>query len=265
MIVRFGVVTALVIGSIAHAGVSVAAAPPTPPASGTPAPVVGYPVHMDLSAPLSSIEGAQDQHGSARGNDRAAKGFRSPGQAPVAGSAPVQPVVGSAPALSTSWDGVGQGFVGPAGTFTVNGAPPDPNGAVGPNHYVQTVNTNFAIFNKTGTVLYGPVAINTLWSGFGGGCQIDNDGDPTVMYDPIANRWLISQFAVTTTHYLNCVAVSTTPDPTGSYFRYSYSYSAFPDYPKFGLWPDSFYVSFNMFTGARPTPVRGPAATTARR
>jgi hypothetical protein len=65
----------------------------------------------------------------------------------------------------------------------------------------------------------------------------------------MADRWLISQFAVTTTKYLNCVAVSQTPDPTGAYNRYSYMYSDFPDYPKFGLWPDAYYVTFNMFAG----------------
>ncbi|MEK6226823.1 MAG: IPT/TIG domain-containing protein, partial [Chloroflexota bacterium] len=243
---------ALVVGSIGHAGASATAAPPTPPASGAPGPVVDYPVHMDLSAPLASIEGAQNQQVSARGNDRAAKKFGPDGQSPVTGvtgSAPAQPPVVNAPATATSWDGVGQGFSGPAGTFTVAGAPPDPNGAVGPNHYVQTVNTSFAIFNKTGTVLYGPVATNTLWAGFGGGCQIDNDGDATVVYDPIADRWVINQFAVTTTLYLNCVAVSQTSDPTGAYYRYSYLYSNFPDYPKLGIWPDGYYISFNMFAG----------------
>src|SRR5207237_5202460 len=91
-------------------------------------------------------------------------------------------------------------------------------------------------------------AINTLWSGFGGGCQSNNDGDPIVLYDPIADRWLISQFSVTTTPYLQCVAVSQTPDPTGPYNRYSFQYNAFPDYPKFGVWPDAYYVTFTMFT-----------------
>ena len=76
-----------------------------------------------------------------------------------------------APTMNATFDGVSDGFVGPQGTFTVNSAPPDTNGDVGPNHYVQSVNTDFAVFDKTGTVLYGPVATNTLWSGFGGGCQ----------------------------------------------------------------------------------------------
>src|SRR5437868_5906352 len=153
------------------------------------------------------------------------------------------------PATSTNFDGVGQGFSGPAGTFAVSSAPPDTNGDVGPNHYVQIVNTDFAIFNKSGTVLYGPVPINTLWSGFGGGCQTNNDGDPVVVYDPIADRWVISQFSVTTTPYLQCVAVSQTGDPTGAYNRYSFNYgnTDFPDYPKMGVWPDAYYITFNIF------------------
>src|SRR5947208_1201285 len=135
----------------------------------------------------------------------------------------------AAPALLTNFDGVGQGFTGPAGTFTVNSAPPDTNGDIGPNHYVQIVNSDFAVFNKSGTAVFGPVPINTLWSGFGGGCQTNNDGDPVAIYDPIANRWVISQFSVTganggTVPFLQCVAVSQTADPTGSYFRYSFPY-----------------------------------------
>src|SRR5205814_10643261 len=105
-------------------------------------------------------------------------------------------------------------------------APPDTNGDVGPNHYVQTVNVDFAVFNKSGTALFGPVPINTLWSGFGAGCQTNNDGDPVVLYDPIADRWIISQFSVSTTPFLQCVAVSQTGDPTGSYFRYSFQYGS---------------------------------------
>ncbi len=159
----------------------------------------------------------------------------------------------SMPATLTNFDGVGQGFSGPQGSFTVNSAPPDTNGDVGPNHYVQVVNTDLAVFSKTGTVLYGPVPINTIWSGFGGLCQTDNDGDPVVLYDPIADRWVVSQFAVsgTTTGYLQCVAVSKTPDPTGAWNRYSFSYgSSFPDYPKMGVWPDAYYETFNMFNSA---------------
>jgi hypothetical protein len=178
--------------------------------------------------------------------------MRPPATGTGAPDTAVQTTAGAAaaPALGASFDGVGQGFTGPAGTFSVNSAPPDTNGQVGPNNYVQIVNSAFAIFNKSGAVLYGPAATNTLWSGFGGGCQTNNDGDATVVYDRQADRWIISQFSVSTTPYLQCVAVSTTGDPTGSYFRYAFQYSNFPDYPKMGVWPDAYYETFNLFNAA---------------
>src|SRR2546426_9097770 len=136
----------------------------------------------------------------------------------------------AAPAVSSSFEGIGQGLAG----FTVRYAPPDTNGAVGPNHFVQTVNVSFAVFSKTGTVIYGPASINTLFAGFGGLCETDNDGDPSVVYDQLADRWVITQFAVfgangSSVPYLECIAVSTSGDPTGAYFRYSFPGSLFPD------------------------------------
>jgi hypothetical protein len=156
----------------------------------------------------------------------------------------------AAPTLGLNFEGIGQGFSGPAGTFSVDSAPPDPNGAVGPNNFVEIVNESFAVFNKSGTPIYGPVATNTLWSGFGGGCQTNDDGDATVAYDRLADRWIISQFSVSTTPFLQCVAVSRTGDPTGAYARYSFQYSNFPDYPKLGVWPDAYYDTYNMFNAA---------------
>jgi pre-peptidase len=156
-----------------------------------------------------------------------------------------------APATLQNFDAIGQGFTGPGGTFTVNSAPPDTNAAVGPNHIVETVNTDLAVFNKSGTPIFGPVPINTLWSGFGGGCQTSNDGDPIVSYDRIADRWIISQFQVTTQPFQQCVAVSQGPDPTGAYNRYVFNYAdGFPDYPKMGVWPDAYYVTYNLFNNA---------------
>ena len=156
-----------------------------------------------------------------------------------------------APAFGTGVDGVGNGFSGPQGSFTVQYAPPDTVGAVGATQYVQVVNVGFAVFNKsTKAVVYGPVPTSTLWKGFGGQCETDNDGDAVVVYDKAAGRWIISQFAVGTTPYLQCVAVSQTSDATGAWYRYSFSYgSVFPDYPKMGVWPDGYYETFNMFTG----------------
>ncbi len=127
--------------------------------------------------------------------------------------------------------------------------PPDTNGDVGPNHFVQWVNLSFQIWNKSGVSLYGPASGNTLWSGFGGPCQTANDGDPVVLYDPIADRWLMSQFTASNP-YGECIAISTTPDPTGSYYRYFFQFSTtvFYDYPHLGVWPDGYYMGANRFT-----------------
>jgi hypothetical protein len=203
-------------------------------------------VHHDISAPLRTIPPAPRQ---GKAPDKAEH------QLPVTVTGFPDTVIQStpgtaaAPATSVNFEGIGEGFTGPQGTFTVDSAPPDPNGAVGPNRFVEIVNSDFAVFTKTGTPVYGPVPANTLWSGFGGGCQANDDGDATVEYDKLADRWIISQFSVTTTPYLQCVAVSTTGDPTGTYARYSFQYTRFPDYPKLGVWPDAYYTTFNLFNG----------------
>ena len=126
--------------------------------------------------------------------------------------------------------------------------PPDPNAAVGPNHVVAMVNLTFQIFDKSGNSLFGPANNNTLWAGFGGACQTSNSGDPVVLYDRAADRYLLSQFTATSAPYMECIAISTTNDPTGSYYRYAFSTgNNFPDYPKAGVWPDAFYFSTREF------------------
>jgi hypothetical protein len=207
-------------------------------------------VHHDTSGPLRDIAVQPEP-------DKAKKEMKEDHKLPLPplGARASDPVLQStpgqaaAPSLGTSFEGVGQGFTGPAGTFFVNSAPPDTNGAVGPSHYVQIVNQSFAIFNKSGTPIYGPVPTNTLWSGFGGGCQSNNSGDATVVYDRLADRWVFQQFALNVTPYLECVAVSTSGNPTGSYNRYSFQFSDFPDYPKLGVWSDAYYVTVNRFLG----------------
>src|SRR5262249_11386376 len=154
------------------------------------------------------------------------------------------------PATIVNFDGVGNGFVGPQGTFTVNSAPPDTNGDIGKNHFIQTVNTDFAIFTKTGTPVLGPSQMNTVFQGFGGACETNNDGDPVVQYDQLADRWILSQFSVSSQPFLQCIAVSSTADPTGTYFRYSFQFTDFNDYPKMGVWPDGYYFTYNLFNAA---------------
>src|SRR5438034_1789946 len=100
-------------------------------------------------------------------------------------------------ALVESFDGLGVGFAGPHGTAILRN-PSDNSLAVGPNHIFQIVNTRMAIYAKkgkqfdaTGKVLYGPVATNTIFKGFGGACDSTNNGDAVVRYDPLAARWLV--------------------------------------------------------------------------
>lgn len=141
-------------------------------------------------------------------------------------------------------------------------APPDTTGDLGPNHYVQWVNLRYSIYtvgrdannNITSfTLVPGfPKNGNVVWQGFGGTCENNNDGDPIVQYDQLANRWVLTQFAVSSTPYTQCVAVSQTSDPTGAYYRYSYSYGTdFNDYPKMGVWPNGYYITYNMFRRGR--------------
>ena len=110
-------------------------------------------------------------------------------------------------------------------------------------------NLHFQIFNKSGQSLFGPAANNTLWSGFGGDCQTDNAGDPVVLYDQLADRWILTQFTSSGPTFFECVAVSQTNDPTGILFPLCASATGdnFPDYPKGGVWPDAYYFSTREF------------------
>jgi hypothetical protein len=133
-----------------------------------------------------------------------------------------------------------------------NCAPPDTNGEVGASQYVQIVNEGFQVFSKTtGASVFGPVGIATLWNGFGGVCQNNGAGDPVVLYDQLANRWLISQFAGVSVPTDECIAVSTTSDASGSWNRYGFHLgSNFFDYPHLGVWPDAFYMTVNVFNSS---------------
>ncbi len=161
----------------------------------------------------------------------------------------------SIPNTTLNFDGIPFPGVG------CNCAPPDTNGEVGATQYVQIVNEGFQVFNKsTGASILGPVGITTIWGGFGGVCQSNGDGDPVVLYDQLANRWVISQFAGVSVPTDECVAVSTTSDATGSYNRYDFHLgSNFFDYPHLSVWPDGYYMSMNVFNSSG-TAFLGPQA-----
>jgi hypothetical protein len=136
------------------------------------------------------------------------------------------------------------------------GYPPDTNGDVGPNNYVQAVNTAVGIFSKTGTQ-QAAFRFNSFWASAGTGtpCDTSNDGDPIVLYDPLGDRFIFMDFAFTnstTGPYYFCFAVSKTGNPLGSYWLYAIrgddaAHPWFPDYPKGGVWPDGLYFTANMF------------------
>ena len=207
----------------------------------------GPAVYQDVSQPLRDLP--------PQAGDKARKPVEDMDRMPQQQSTTVaDPVVQSSatpliPAPSASFEGLGAGLAG----FSVTGVPPDPNSAVGASQIVEIVNTSFAVFTKTGTIAYGPAATNTLWSGFGGFCQSTDDGDGVVRYDRAAARWVITQFAnvrSTSGPYYECVAVSQTSDATGAYYRYAFQYSNFPDYPKLSVWPDAYYVTYNLFNSS---------------
>jgi hypothetical protein len=136
--------------------------------------------------------------------------------------------------------------------------PPDTNGAAGLTQFVQMVNTDFAVYSKTGQVLRHATAINKLWSAAGGECAKHNDGDPVVVYDQFANRWLLSQFVAQPAageDYGECVAVSTTSDATGTYNLYFFDFgpTMFLDYPHIGVWRDGYYMTANEFPSGTVT------------
>jgi alpha-tubulin suppressor-like RCC1 family protein len=243
------------------------------PVASTGGPIVSAAVHHDVSARLALIPdtrtpGRREDEGeeaaseagdpdapTRKGEDQSEEEARERSvpklrQVPVARDTVLQTTMTAAnvavsaiPAASRSWEGVSAWY----------SAPPDTSMDVSPTQVVEVVNSRFAVYDKTsGALLYGPVSLNTLFSGFGGLCQTTNDGDPTVQWDRLAGRWVISQFAISgangsTVPYLQCVAVSTTGSALGSWYRYSFAYSFFNDYPKLAVWPDAYYTTFNAF------------------
>jgi len=216
-------------------------------------PQVNEPVHFDVSPPLSELPPAPPK----AQNPRPVH----PVRIPKAGRATASPKdealqTSSGPFVAAS---IGLNFPG----VSINGpvldcgnvvgfrlAPSDVNLAVGDTQVVQWVNICYAVFDKaTGALLAGPIAGNTFWAGFGGPCETQNDGDIIVQWDKRAHRWLMSQ-NVFQAPFMTCVAVSTSDDATGSFFRYAFPQpNGFPDYPKWGVWTDAYYQHNNVFGG----------------
>ncbi len=135
--------------------------------------------------------------------------------------------------------------------------PPDTNLDVGPTQIVEAVNLLVRVYDKSGTPLTDRFRMSQIFSTLGGICSTDDDGDPVVLYDPLADRWMLTQFAYSTSpgsgQYVTheCIAVSQSGDATGSYWAYDFygpNTSVFGDYPHLGVWPDGYYMTTNQFT-----------------
>ena len=238
-------------------------------ASSALTPIVRQAARVGVSLPLRDIKPVKSPSAFAAGGAareiplRRFRRTRAAAAADAAETAPsADPVLQiSAPALKTPAPSIAFEGISNADNSSVYGflvLPSDPVGDVGPSHYVQAVNILFEVFDKsTGGSLVGPMPISTLFQGLGTACDPavgdeDSDGgDPIVLYDHLADRWLISQFTFVGPPFHQCIAISQTGDPTGAYHIYDFEMpnDKFNDYPKFGVWPDAYYMSDNQFTG----------------
>jgi hypothetical protein len=230
------------IGSAARFAVS-------PPARSLPAPLwpasllAGPEVH-EVEIPLQPLPRQEAAEAAAA---RAGASAARPTSDPVVQSVAPAP---SMPATSLSFDGISN--LDNANAFGFRVLPPDTNGDVGPRHYVQTVNLLVRVFSKSGTPLTAPFKMSSLFAPLGGICASNDNGDPIVLYDELADRWLLSQFAIpagTVPPFHQCIAISKSGDPTGAYFVYDFVMpgTKFNDYPHFGVWPDAYYMTDNQF------------------
>lgn len=214
--------------------------------------------HFDVSPPLRNVVPTPPQPGAPRmmEEERLPKGHNKKTVAP---SAPIEDAVlqtGSQPLvaglLNMSAEGLGMGgsVLDCARTLGFAIAPPDDNLAVGDTQVVQWVNLCYAVFDKaTGAAIGGPLPGNHFWKGFGGPCETQDSGDIIILYDKVAHRWFASQNTFKAP-YMTCVAVSTSEDAMGSYYRYAFAQShGLPDYPKWGIWRDGYYQHNNVFGG----------------
>jgi hypothetical protein len=176
-------------------------------------------------------------------------------EAPSPSAPPPQPTTQVPAPTATSFDGL---------DFTTwgDGHPPDTVGDVGPNDYVEAVNTAFAVYDKSSGQQLAAATFTTLWQNApdatAGLCKTDNFGDPTVVYDPMADRFVVADFAFagdgTAAPYYECIAVSKTSDPVaGGWWLYAVrtddaAHPWLADYPKMGIWPTGLYMSANMFS-----------------
>jgi len=157
---------------------------------------------------------------------------------------------GTMPVPSLSFDGIAN--IDNAKIFGLLIIPPDMNGDIGPSHYVQAVNSLLRVYSKNGSPITPPIKLSDVFAPLNTPCSERNDGLPNVLYDPLADRWLISQVCSNFPPFRQMVAVSKTADPAGQYFLYEFVMPnvKINDFPKFGVWPDGYYMTTDEFLGS---------------
>lgn len=215
-------------------------------------------VNFAQSPPLSVVAKEADKN---RGRDHVARAalenerVRKPSSSPLA-QIPQRDTVlqtstsNAMPAPIVNVEGISSADNLNINSFEV--LPPDTNGSVGPNHYVQFVNDLMRVYDKSGNPLTPPFRVSQLFANLNGICATDDDGDGIILYDPLADRWLVSQLGFNgslTPPFHECVAISMTSDPTAGYYLYDFVTpgTEFPDYPHLGVWPDGYYMTVNQF------------------
>jgi hypothetical protein len=224
-------------------------------APGKNEPTFSKPTAFDVSKTLQEL--AKSDKGAAKPSDevRPDKGVAVQGKAhKVDGALQTSAATQAISAPLANFEGLSN-----QDNFNVLGGrvnPPDTVGDVGPNHYVEMINLVFGVYDKSGNKLLGPVRTGALWQDFPVTECALNAGDPIVLYDQFADRWILSQFTSKGINYpneplnlfYNCVAISTSGDPTGTYYRYAFTTGYnFPDYPKYGVWRDSYVITTREF------------------
>ncbi len=219
----------------------------------SPAPIVNGPVRFAVSLPLREIAklpGAPSWgFHQMETQSRIPKPIRSLGR--VVDTVEQSVALPSANySVQSSFLGLGNGFP----NFSITGAPPDTNMAVGDSQIVEWVNVQYAVFDKQGHLLAGPIDGSRLWSSLGGECANNNDSDPIAQFDKAHHRWLLAQnvfhlHSGSQPPYFACVAVSTSADALGTYYMYQFPLgNNFPDYPKWAVWSNGYYQSQNDFS-----------------
>jgi hypothetical protein len=225
-------------------------------------PQVVKPSRFAVSAPARSLPAARPNPNATRPaiwgreNEELPKSQNGVDKGQQDGALQAVPTGGTMPAPDLTIDGIAnqENF----DTYGFRVFPPDTNGAAGLDQYVQMVNLLVRVWDKTGTPLTPSFQLSSLFGALGGICSTTDWGDPIVLYDQMADRWLLSQFAFGddgfAPPYHECIAVSVTGDATGAWYTWDFETPGFefPDYPHLGVWPDGYYMTVNQFYGGGP-------------